>query len=525
MCGIFAAVARVPEAEAQIGTATHIGLQTLQHRGVDGAGISVFCNGSIDTYKAMGTVKQVFVPDVTDEAIVRFVSNKSGEVSFNEVVQFLGDWRVDQHNLYRDGEESAVVNPPEKIKGSATIGHVRYATHGGSGNRNLHPIPFEFQEKPGSIAHNGELKGLDNLRGVIAEREPHFSFEGDTDTELIAALLATSRELVFESALRETLLLLEGSFSLVILYDGVVYAVRDQFANRPLVVGFNNEYLFASSETCSFDAFPGVVEENIQEVAPGSVWRLDTTFPIGSLSATAARWAPEEAVERRSCVFENIYLSRPDSMIGGVSISSERIAMGRQLAREHPITDADVVVPVIDSGRGAAIGYAEELGCLVYREALVRGRVEERTFIQPDQSIREYLQRLKLNPVKDQVRGLHVVLVDDSIVRGTTTLRLIDRVREAGASRVSIVIASPPILYTCHLGVNTPDRDELIAPDRSVEEIREMIGADYLGYLSLEGMYEAIKKDETIQEARSRFCDGCLTGEYPVSPEEPAIAS
>jgi len=506
MCGVFGAVARTRATEEEIGPVGYIGLLLLQHRGEEGAGMSAFRGGSIQTHRAMGTVKQVFRPDVTDKALTGFSRNQSDTLSFEEATERLGEWRVSQHDLYRMGGESAVVNPPEEMKGVAVIGHTRYSTRGASGSKNLHPIPFEFHGKPGAIAHNGTLQRLEELRNTVLARNPKFSFKGETDTELIAALLATSPEIVFKDALAETLPLLVGAFSLVILHDGVVYAVRDSSGIRPLFWARTDKYYLVASETCAFDVFN--VQETF-EVNSGSIVRLE---PRGVVTTY---WTEERSC--RDCVFEKIYLARPDSIFSGKSTYAHRLAMGRMLALEHKIPDADVVVPVIDSGTGAAHGYAEASGILL-SQALVRGRVEERTFIQPNPEDRKNLQRLKLNPIRDQINGLHVVLVDDSIVRGTTTTRLIKRVRRAGARKVSILSASPPIRFSCHLGVDTPYPEDLIAHQRTVEEVRKIIGADYLGYLSIDGLHRAIGSPP------SQSCDGCMTGKYPVAPEKSAIA-
>ena len=501
-CGVFGVVARDWASPQDIAPLTYIGLFQLQHRGQESAGISVARDGVVITHKAMGTVDWVFRPAIKREAIIGFARNHASS-NFSEIAEDLGKWEREQFNAAKMGERGIVENPLDKLHGRASIGHVRYSTTGESGSKNVHPIEFWFRGKPAAIAHNGNLIKLDRLRNILVERTPSYSFEGDTDTELIAALVATSYASTFEDAILETLPLLDGAFSLVFLYEENVYAVRDRFGIRPLCFGRTRDFHLVASESCALDALQA---EFLGEVPPGFL------MSITPLGIEQKQWAQEPTL--RGCVFELIYFARPDSLIQGIRVHEARKALGRELAREHPIHDADVVISVPDSGNSAAIGYAQAMGKEyasgpLLDQGIVRSRIG-RTFIEPVKEVRRQFSHLKHNPIPDVINGRHVVVIDDSIVRGNTMPHIVNMLRYFGARKVSVLISCPPLRSSCHLGVDIPFKEELVAHERSVEEVREIVGADYLGYLSLGGMYLALAKP------RRDFCDGCMTKEYPV---------
>lgn len=501
MCGIFGAVERFPET-GDIGRIIYRGLLPVQHRGQDSTGISVSQADTVRTRGGMGTMDIVFQPEVSDEDTVDFVRDRS-TLPRSEAATALGSWRREEQDRSRSGEPSIAVNPLDEIVGTAAIGHVRYSTQGKSGSsRNIHPIPFLFDGKHGTIAHNGNVLNCDELRAIVRERDPSFCFIGDTDTEVIAALFETSQRLRFEDALTETLPLLRGAFSLAILYNESVYAVRDKRGIRPLVVGKSNSHFFVASETCSFASF-NVTE--FSDVKPGEIWVFNQRT-----GGTNSFWTEERS--SHPCSLEVVYFSAPDSLLMGQENSEARKSMGRILAQEHPVTDADIVVPILDSGLWAAIGFSEELG-VPRHEALVRGRVY-RTFIEPIKEEREIRALLKFRPIKGEIRGRHIVLVDDSIVRGTTLRVVVRMLRAMNPRKISVRIASPPVIGPCFLGVATPDYQDLIANGRTNEEVCEYLGADSLEYLSLKGLDEAMQ----LQPGDDP-CKGCFTAQYPVPKE------
>ncbi len=434
----------------------YLGLYALQHRGQESAGIaSSDAQGGkplIHSRRAMGLVADIFSP----RALTR-------------------------------------------LPGRVAIGHTRYSTFGDSGVTNAQPLIVECNKGRLAIAHNGNLV---NAAAIRERLEAQGSiFQTTSDTEVILHLIAQSRATRFEDALAEALTQVEGAYSLVLLTPDSLYAIRDPHGFRPLAMGTLAEggALFAS-ETCAFDL---IAAHYTGDVAPGEWVRVtgDSLQP----TITHHRFAP--ARERRQCVFEHVYFARPDSLVFQRSVQRSREAMGRILARESP-TAADIVVPVPDSGVAAALGYAAESG-LPCRFGLIRNHYVGRTFIEPSQQIRDFGVKLKLNPVRTLLEGKRVVLVDDSIVRGTTSRKIVNMIREAGASEVHVRISCPPTISPCYYGVDTPSKGELIASSQSLDQIRKSINADSLAYLSLEGLSRAVENDD------DSFCSACYTGRYP----------
>jgi amidophosphoribosyltransferase len=446
-CGVVAVYGH-PEAA----NLCYLGLYALQHRGQESAGISASNGARIQTYKAMGHVADIFEP-------ARLAA----------------------------------------LAGSMAIGHTRYSTAGDTAILNAQPFSVACNKGQIAVAHNGNITNAAELRRDL-EREGSI-FQSSSDTEVILHLVARSRERSMAGALREALLQLEGAFSLVFLANDRLIVARDPYGFRPLAMGQMElsgghvVHVFAS-ETCAFDLIGAVY---LNDVEPGEM------VSIGPEGMTRELFAPRR--ERAQCVFEHVYFSRPDSIVFGKSVQASRERMGRALAREHPV-EADVVVPVPDSGVTAALGYASESG-IPFRHGLIRNHYVGRTFIEPSQAIRDFGVKLKLNPVRHLLDGKRVVLVDDSIVRGTTSRKLVRMVRGAGAREVHLRISCPPTVSPCFYGVDTPTRKELIAANNTVEEIRRFVEADSLGYLSLAGLREAVGDD------RHEYCYACYTGEYP----------
>jgi amidophosphoribosyltransferase len=351
-----------------------------------------------------------------------------------------------------------------------------------------------------AVAHNGNITNAAELRRDLEQMGS--IFQATSDTEVILHLVAHSKERTLAGALREALLQLEGAFSLVFLAEDRVIVARDPHGFRPLAMGQMELSggricsVFAS-ETCAFDLVGAVY---LNDVEPGEM------VIVGPEGLTRERYAPEKA--RAHCVFEHVYFSRPDSMVFGRPVQESREKLGRLLAREHP-ADADLVVPVPDSGVAAALGYSAESG-IPFRHALIRNHYMGRTFIEPSQAIRDFGVKLKLNPVKHLLEGKRVILVDDSIVRGTTSRKIVRMVRNAGAREVHVRISCPPTISPCFYGVDTPTRSELIAANSKVEEIRKFMEADSLGYLSLAGLRQAVGDDQKLD-----YCYACYTGDYP----------
>lgn len=448
-CGVFGIYNFVEDSPAK---SVYYGLYALQHRGQESAGIAVSDGKDICCHKGMGLVNQVF--------------NKEA---------FQG------------------------LKGSIAIGHVRYSTAGASSIENAQPIVIDTRYGPIALAHNGNLVNAGQLRQELKDKG--ISFVGTTDSEVIAALIATSKKADFEEALADTFKQCKGAFSLLIMTRDKLIAVRDPNGIRPLCVGKLEKAFVFSSETCALDI---IGAQYLRYVSNGEMIIIDRD---GMRSKT---W---EMGEREAlCVFEYIYFARPDSILHGRNVYETRFHMGKYLAKEHPV-EADMIMPVPESGVPAAIGFSAE-SKILYGEGLIKNRYIGRTFIQPSQEIRDLGVRIKLNPIRDAVRGKKVVVIDDSIIRGTTSRQIVRLVREAGAREVHMRISSPPNLSSCFYGIDTPTRAELIAANLSVEGIRKYLEADSLGYLSLKNLIRSISlpgKD---------LCLACLNGEYPVKIPE-----
>lgn len=436
---------------------TYLGLHALQHRGQESAGIVSSDGARLYAERGMGQVAKVF--------------SKS--------------------HL-------------ERLAGTMAIGHVRYSTAGESKLVNAQPLRIESARGEMAIAHNGNLVNAPLVRSEL-ERSGSI-FQTTSDTEVILHLIARSPQEDLESAIVDALKQVEGAYSLVFLLPGRIIAVRDPRGFRPLSLGRVGSATLVSSESCAFDLIDA---DFIRDVDPGEMLVIT--------SEGVASYRPFPAVNVAPCIFEYVYFSRPDSVVFGRSVNVVRKRLGRELALEAPAA-ADLVVPVPDSGVSAALGYAQESG-IPLEFGLVRNHYVGRTFIEPRQSIRHFGVRLKLNPVRSLIEGKRIVLVDDSIVRGTTSRKIVSMVRAAGAREVHLRISCPPTTGPCHYGIDTPRRSELIASDHSVEEIRKYVQADSLGYLSREGMYRA------VGDMKAEFCDACYTGNYPVAVPRETKAS
>jgi amidophosphoribosyltransferase len=381
------------------------------------------------------------------------------------------------------------------------LGHVRYSTAGDTSVRNVQPLVVRYQQGQLAVAHNGNLCNAGNLR---SELEANGSiFATSSDTEVILHLVAASRQTTFINRLVDALYRLEGAYSLILMTEETMVAVRDPWGFRPLVLGQHKDAWVVASETCALDL---IGAKYIREVEPGEMVIIDSDG-LQSLS-------PFQPRPRRACIFEHIYFARPDSTVFGMSVYQTRLQLGRSLAIEHAV-EADVVIPVPDSGMAGALGYAEQSG-IPFQLGLLRSHYVGRTFIEPKQSIRNFGVRLKLAPVPSVLKGKRVVVVDDSLVRGTTSKKIVRLIRDCGAAEVHLRITAPPTTGSCFYGVDTPDRDELIAHRMSPAEICEELNSDSLGYLSL-GALRRIQGDQ-----RGQFCEACFSGEYPVLPPDVA---
>jgi amidophosphoribosyltransferase len=452
-CGVFGIYAPGHE----VARDTYFGLYALQHRGQESAGIAVSDGQHIHDHIDMGLVNQVFT-------------------------------------------EAAIAD----LRGHIAIGHTRYSTTGGSEICNAQPIRMHDPDLGDfALAHNGNLANAVALQRRL-ERQ-HVTLNSTSDSEIIARLLTMVPGATWEERLRRVLPQLSAAYSLVILTETDLIAVRDPFAVRPLSLGRLGENWLVASETCALDILGG---HFVREVAPGEIVRIDGT---GNHHLHTSQGMP--ARQRAGCLFEHIYFSRPDSNLGAGSLYAARQRMGQALAREFPVA-ADVVISVPDSATPAATGYAAARK-LPFAEGLIKNRYVGRTFIQPDQRLRERGVHLKFNALPDVLGGKRVVMIDDSIVRGTTTRQLVQMLRQAGAKEVHVGVTSPPFRHPCYLGIDVAQEDQLIAAQLGSEEaIRRAIEADSLHYLSLEGLIAA-----TGLPAES-FCTGCFTGTYPVQVEE-----
>ncbi|HVZ89490.1 MAG TPA: amidophosphoribosyltransferase [Polyangia bacterium] len=436
----------------------YLGLYALQHRGQESAGIVSTDGDKLRSVREMGHVNDIFTADRLKD-----------------------------------------------LPGYAAIGHVRYSTAGDSSKRNAQPLAVDYVGGSVAVGHNGNLVNAVELRERL-EAEGSI-FQTTSDTEVIVHLIARSRERTLAERAADALRQVRGAYSLVFLTEDAVVAVRDPMGFRPLALGKAKDTWVVSSETCAFELLEA---EFVRDIEPGEMVIIDrngvrSEHPFG----------PQE---NHRCVFEWVYFARPDSSIDGRSVYRARERMGRRLAVEHAVP-ADVVIPVPDSGVAAAIGYARESN-IPYDQGLMRSHYMGRTFIEPSQQIRHFGVKLKLSPVREVLAGKRVVVVDDSIVRGTTSRKIVGMIRGAGAREVHLRISSPPTVGPCRYGIDTPTAEELIASAHSIEDIRAYVGADSLGYLSLEGLYKSV--NGTGDGGKTGFCDACFSNAYPINIQQPS---
>ena len=442
-----------------------LGLHALQHRGQEGAGIVSFDGKQFNAERSLGLVGDHF----NDQKIIA------------------------------------------QLRGRSAIGHVRYATTGGTTLRNVQPLFAEFDFGGLAIAHNGNLTNAGALKRELVSRG--CIFQSTTDTEAIIHLIATAREpraMVPPATaspgvvlrIIEALKQLIGTYSLVAMTQNFMLGARDPYGVRPLVLGELDGALMLASETCALDILGA---KFVRDVAPGEIVIIDESG-LKSLK-------PFLPVSSKFCVFEYVYFARPDSIVEGTNVYETRQRIGAELAREAP-ADADIVVPVPDSGVPAALGYAQAAG-LPFELGIIRNHYVGRTFIEPAAQIRHLGVKLKHNANRATITGKRVILVDDSIVRGTTSVKIVDMVRNAGAKEVHMRVASPPTTNSCFYGVDTPMRDDLLASSRSIEEMRKYIGVDSLSFISLDGLYRATGQ-QNRNAKQPQFCDACFSGEYPI---------
>jgi amidophosphoribosyltransferase len=426
---------------------TYLGLYALQHRGQESSGIASSDGVDLHFHKNLGLVQEIFTPEVLSH-----------------------------------------------LPGALAIGHTRYSTAGDNTLVNAQPVVIDCNKGKIALGHNGNLTNALEVRRRLEHRGS--IFQTTSDTEVIVHLIARSTARTLAGAIADALAQVEGAYSFLLLTRDEMFAIRDPRGFRPLVLGRLDGAWAAASETCAFDLIDA---EYVREVEPGEMVR------ISRAGVESIRFAAEKP--NQHCIFEHVYFSRPDSIVFGRQVNQSRQQLGRLLAREHPVA-ADLVSPVPDSGVPAAIGYAAESG-IPFQMALIRNHYVGRTFIEPEQAIRDFGVKLKLNPVRRMIEGQRVILVDDSIVRGTTSRKIVRLVREAGATEVHMRISCPPTISPCYYGVDTPRRDELIAARHSTEEIRQFLGADSLGYLSLPSLRAA------VEDTQGKFCTSCYTGSYP----------
>jgi amidophosphoribosyltransferase len=432
--------------ERDVARLTYFGLFSLQHRGQESAGIAVSENGRLTALRDLGLVTQVF----------------------------------DEQKLHA-------------LQGQVAIGHTRYSTTGSSEWANAQPLVQHGRNRTVALGHNGNLVNADVLREEL--RADGATLRGTSDSEVIAALIANA-DAPLDEAVAGAMRKLQGAYSVVALSEGTLIAFRDPLGFRPLVLGRVNDDWVVASETCAFDL---VGAEHVREVERGEVVLVDA-------NGMRAIQAVEPPANGALCIFEFFYLARPDTRLDGIEVHGARVRMGERLAQEAP-ADAELVLPIPDSGTPAAIGFSRALG-VPFSEGLIKNRYIGRTFIQPDQELRRLGVRLKFNPLAE-VAGKRVVVVDDSIVRGNTTRAIVQMLFDAGASEVHVRISSPPVIGQCFYGIDLADPQEMVAAGKTVEEVREYIGATSLAYLSHEGLVEATRRPE------SDLCRACLTRQYP----------
>ncbi|MBK8014251.1 MAG: amidophosphoribosyltransferase [Deltaproteobacteria bacterium] len=455
VCGVFGVWGHSEAAKL-----TYLGLHGLQHRGQESAGIVAMDeSGRSARHLGEGLVADVFSP---------------AEMS--------------------------------RLVGGQAIGHVRYSTTGGSGLQNAQPLTVETLRGSLSLAHNGNLVNAHTIRADLEHQGS--IFQAHTDTEVLVHLLARSRAPRMEDRLREALAQVQGAYTLILMHSGGLVGVRDPSGFRPLVLGRLGDAYVLASETSALALIEATF---VREIEAGEI------ISIGAHGLTSERLVHEPDAVARACVFELVYFARPDSQIFERSVYESRYEMGRQLAREAT-PDADIVIPVPDSGLAAALGFSEESG-LPFRHGLIRSHYVGRTFIEPEQSIRHFGVRLKLSAVRAVLENRRIVVIDDSVVRGTTSRKIVGLLRSAGAREVHMRISSPPTRFPCFYGIDTPTTRELIASSNSVDEIRDFITADSLAYLSTKGLHHSVGDGDvgcsgTANPDQTRFCDACFTGAY-----------
>ena len=430
----------------------YLALYALQHRGQESAGIAASDGSSLHLEKAMGLVADVF-----SEAKLR------------------------------------------RLRGALAIGHVRYSTTGTSQVKNAQPLLAGYKRGQLALAHNGNLTNAEKIRHDLEAQGSIFN--STTDSEVIVHLIARSREPNLLEASVDALNQVRGAYSLVIMNDTELLGIRDPYGFRPLSLGKLGEAWVLASESCAFDL---IEADFVRDIEPGEFVRIN--------ESGVHTFSPFPPAPKSQCIFEYVYFARPDSFLFGRSVAGIRKELGRQLAREYPV-EADVVIPVPDSGVPAALGFAEEAR-MPFEHGLIRNHYVGRTFIEPKQAIRHFGVKIKLNAIREVLEGKRVVVVDDSIVRGTTSRKIVSMIRGAGAAEVHVRISSPPTIAPCYYGIDTPTRKELIASTHGAEEIRRYLHADSLGYLSLKGLHQAAEKET---QGGGGFCNACFTGSYPVA--------
>ncbi len=445
-------VINIPDASAMAA----LGLHSLQHRGQEAAGITSYDGDRFYSLRGTGHV----------------ADNFSSEEALGE------------------------------LPGHMAAGHVRYSTTGGSGLRNVQPLYADLASGGFAVAHNGNISNAQTLRHELVSRGA--IFQSTSDTEVIIHLVATSRYPTIVDRLVDALRMVEGAYSLIVMTPEGMIACRDPHGIRPLVMGKIGKTTVFASESVAFDV---IGAEFVREVEPGELIRIGFDGELETLR-------PFGDIKPRPCIFEHVYFSRPDSVFVGQSVYSSRKSIGEQLAIESP-ADVDLVVPVPDSGVPAAIGYAQQAG-VPFELGIIRSHYVGRTFIQPTQGARSSSVSLKHNANSALVKGKRIVLIDDSLVRGTTSIKIVQMMRDAGATEVHFRVASPPFAHSCFYGVDTPEREKLLAARMELEPMREYIGADSLAFVSIDGLYRAVGLEKR-ENSCPQYCDACFTGEYPTS--------
>ena len=450
--GVYLNNASGDTASMSASSLAYYGMYSLQHRGQESAGIAVSDGSDVKAHTLMGLVADVFKREDLDA-----------------------------------------------LSGRIAVAHVRYATAGGCTIENAQPMVYRFKLGTVAVAHNGQLVNYEQLREMLEESGS--SFNSTSDTEVIVKFIAKSYKKGLERALTDTIQLIKGSFALCVMTQDCLIGARDPNGIRPLCLGKLSGGWVLASESCAIDAMGA---DFVRDIRPGEIVIINgdgvLSFEFG------------EKTSKRSCIFEYVYFARPDSVLDEIPVQEARLRMGAMLAKENPVS-ADVVIGVPDSGLGAALGYSRAAG-IPYATGIVKNKYIGRSFIAPTQKERENTVFVKLNTIKNEINGKRVIVIDDSIVRGTTSRRLIQILRKAGAKEVHFRVSSPPVKFPCYFGIDTPRRAELISSDHDVEAICKEIGADSLAFLSMDGMLEALRSCNPEQYG---YCKGCFTGEYPVA--------